>query len=139
MTKTIKILAIDPGKEKCGIAVVEKKDNEIITIHRSIEKSSELAKSINAIIQSFEIQNIIIGNGTNSEKIKSILEAEGLSNIIVVDEAFTTLEAKELYFKENPPKGIRKLLPISLQTPSCPYDDYVAKILALRYLNNLQK
>ncbi|HKM17981.1 MAG TPA: pre-16S rRNA-processing nuclease YqgF, partial [Limnochordia bacterium] len=35
----------------------------------------------------------------------------------------------------HPPRGWRRLLPVSLQTPPVPIDDYVAVILAQRYLD----
>ena len=34
----------------------------------------------------------------------------------------------------NPPRGWRRLLPVSMQMPPEPYDDYVAVILAQRFL-----
>jgi hypothetical protein len=47
-----------------------------------------------------------------------------------VDEHGTTLRARARYFTDHPPRGWRRLIPRSLQTPPEPYDDYVAVLLA---------
>ena len=57
-------------------------------------------------------------------------------HIKVVDERHTTEEARKLYWKKNPPRGWRKLLPTSMQVPPVPVDDLVAEILARRFLEN---
>jgi hypothetical protein len=48
----------------------------------------------------------------------------------LIEEAGTTLAARARYFKEHPRRGWRRLLPLGLQTPPEPYDDYVAVLLA---------
>ena len=52
----------------------------------------------------------------------------------LVDERHTTELAKLRYFKEFPPRGLWKLVPIGLQTPPTCYDDFAAVVLAERYL-----
>ena len=54
--------------------------------------------------------------------------------ITLVDEHLTTLEARARYFVEHPPTGLKRLLPVSMQVPPEPYDDYVAVILGERFL-----
>ncbi len=54
----------------------------------------------------------------------------------IVDEKHTTEEARRLYWKNNPPRGLRKFLPTSMQVPPEPVDGIVAEILAMRFLKN---
>lgn len=54
-------------------------------------------------------------------------------SVELVDESSSTLEARSLYFEWNPPKGIWRLIPITMQSPSENYDDYTAIVLAKRY------
>ena len=63
------------------------------------------------------------------------LEASGVGmEVTLVDEHRSTEEARRRYFVDNPPSGWRRLMPRGLLTPPVPYDDYVAIILAERYL-----
>ncbi len=57
----------------------------------------------------------------------------------VVDEKYSTLRARERYFRENPPRGLRRFIPISLQTPREPYDDCAAVILAEQFLQECRQ
>ena len=54
-------------------------------------------------------------------------------DVKIVDEKNTTLEARKLYWKKNPPSGWRRLLPISMQVPPVPVDDIAAEVLANKY------
>ncbi len=126
------IIAIDPGRDKCGIVLVDFngdiKLQQIITTAALTDFITELSKT-------YIIELIIIGNGTTSneaqKKIKAVLPDVQLK---VVDERNTTEDARKLYWQKNPPKGWRRLLPTSMQVPPKPVDDIVAEILALRYL-----
>ena len=127
------ILSIDPGRDKCGIAVLSR--NKTV-LERSVIKRKDLAEKVYSIISNFEITDIIIGSGTTSRGLKSEIEkiANGV-RISFIKEEFTTLEARERYFKENPPKGIFRLMPKTLLYPKRPFDDYVAVILGERYID----
>ncbi len=77
----------------------------------------------------------MIGDGTGSGQVaKEIRAALPQLPLATVDERFTSEEARRLYWVENPPRGWRRLLPVSMQMPPEPYDDYVAVILAQRFL-----
>ena len=129
------ILAIDPGNQKCGLAIA---DNEK-TILRKIVVTGSLLEEIEKIIEIYKIEKLILGDGTFSKKVKP-----GISNIVqnnnielvLVDEKFSTEEARKLYFEENKPKGIWRLVPLGLQAPAEPIDDYAALVLAKRYFKN---
>ncbi|MEM9486231.1 MAG: resolvase, partial [Cyanobacteria bacterium P01_F01_bin.116] len=58
-------------------------------------------------------------------------------NVILVDERYSSLEARDRYWEMFPPKGINRLLPQSLRSIPRSIDDIVAILLIERYLNKL--
>ncbi len=128
------ILAVDPGRFKCGIAVVaEKSEPEVL--YRAVVLTEQIPQVLADISARHQLDSILIGNGTNSSSVVRVAENIGVP-IKLVDERLTSVEARRRYFKENPPRGLRRLIPVSMQTPNRPFDDYVAIILAERYLTN---
>ncbi|MBR3623236.1 MAG: pre-16S rRNA-processing nuclease YqgF [Selenomonadaceae bacterium] len=129
------VAALDPGRDKCGFAALSL---EGAVLFQKVISTSELEKEILKCNDEFSFDLLIIGNGTTSkaaqERVKNVLSN---LEIKVVDEYKTTELARSEYFKINPPKGWRRLLPITMQTPPVPVDDYVAVILAKRYLAKL--
>lgn len=55
-------------------------------------------------------------------------------DIVLINEYRTTDEARKLYFQENPPKGWKKLIPLGMQVPPVPVDDYAAIVIGRKYL-----
>ena len=131
------VLAIDPGRMKCGVAVVKRGPSGgcFQTLHREVLDADTAPAQIARLAREHRPDIILIGDGTNSAALVQAIEDAGPASVEVVDEKFTTLQARSRYFAENPPKGLRRLIPISLQTPPRPFDDYVAVILAERYLS----
>ena len=87
------------------------------------------------MIKEYSLYCIVMGDGTGSshcEKLLSSLKSE--RGIIKIDEYLTTELARKKYFKDRPPRGWRRLIPLSLQVPPEDYDDYAAIILAERFL-----
>ena len=126
------IIAIDPGSHKVGVAVVS---STAETIYKSVSSRDECNDLISGLINEFNVEVVVLGNGTCSKEIREFVETNFSEvHLEVVDETETSRFARESYLKENPPKGIGRLVPMGLRTPSEPYDDYVAVILAERYL-----
>ena len=127
------IIGIDPGRDKCGLVLV-KDENQIVV--QIVVKTSDLISRIEELDSSYNIDKIIIGDGTLSSEIVERIRINYNSEvkIEVIDETGSTLEARELYWQENPPKNWRKLIPISFQTPPRPIDDYAALVLVKRFL-----
>ncbi|MBR1398493.1 MAG: Holliday junction resolvase RuvX [Selenomonadaceae bacterium] len=130
------VMAIDPGRDKCGLVVMDKTGE--IKLQNVIETST-LKSAVLEIINRFDLQLIILGNGTTSGSAKKIISAAiSAANrdikIEVVDERHTTEEARKLYWRKNPPTSWRRFLPTSMQVPPKPVDDIVAEILARRFL-----
>ncbi len=125
------IIAIDPGTKKCGYAVV---DSNLSVLQREVISTEKIAKTIKDSLNIYKINKIILGNGTNYKQIeKKLREHFPQLKIILIEEDFSTLEARKKYFKAHPPRGISKLIPLSLRVPPCHYDDFVAVILAEKY------
>jgi len=128
------IIAIDPGTKKCGYAVV---DSNLSVFQREVVSIEKIAKNIEDSLNIYKINKIILGNGTNYKNIEKRLKNNFPQlKIILIEEEFSTLEARKKYFEANPPRGIFKLIPLSLRVPPCHYDDFVAVILAEKYFKN---
>ena len=127
----MEILAIDPGREKCGIALINKKKEMLL---RQVIATKTLAAVVQKLCNEYPDLILIMGNGTSSRTAGQILQKATDKKVLFVDEYRTTDAARVRYWQENPPKGWRKLLPVSLQVPPVPVDDYAALLLAERYL-----
>lgn len=126
------VIAVDPGRCKCGVAVVRGGTGAEV-LHRAVVLAEEIRATLVDLCTVHCPDVILLGNGTTSADVAKA--AEGLAvHVELVDEKFTSVAARKRYFVENPPRGFRRLIPLSMQTPSQPYDDYVAVILAERYL-----
>ena len=125
------IVAIDPGTKKCGYAVV---DSNLSVLQREVVPTGKITKTIEDSLNIYKINKIILGNGTNYKNIEERLKNHfSLLKIVLIEEEFSTLEARKKYFEAHPPQGIYKLIPLSLRVPPCHYDDFVAILLAEKY------
>ncbi len=127
------ILAIDPGREKTGIAILKNSD----VLEHKIINSEELVQIIKSLLGKYIIKTIVMGNGTSSKKKYDLLKREFIDrDIVLINEYRTTDEARKLYFQENPPKGWKKLIPLGMQVPPVPVDDYAAIVIGRKYLKD---
>ncbi|MDV3000880.1 MAG: putative pre-16S rRNA nuclease [Chroococcopsis gigantea SAG 12.99] len=130
------IIGFDPGKDKCGVAVMDEK--KIIYTHAVIP-SPEALNGITALLQKYPSQTLVMGNQTTSKSWKKQLQ-ENLPpeiEIILVDERNSSQEARDRYWEMYPPKGVKKLIPRGMLVPDCPIDDIVAILLIERYLQQV--
>jgi RNase H-fold protein (predicted Holliday junction resolvase) len=123
-------MGIDPGRDKCGVAVLTAAGE--IKFQRVVV-TEELDTVIKNLAAEFEIQSVILGDGTTHKAAAQKVSSAGLS-FQLVDEKHTTEEARREYWKKNPPRGWRRILPTSMQVPPEPVDAIVAEILVRRYL-----
>lgn len=127
------ILAIDPGREKTGIAILNNSD----VLEHKIINSEELVQIIKSLLEKYIIKTIVMGNGTSSKKKYDLLKREFIDrDIVLINEYRTTDEARKLYFQENPPKGWKKLIPLGMQVAPVPVDDYAAIVIGRKYLKD---
>ncbi len=126
------VLAIDPGTAKCGLAVVDDRRR----VHaRTVVEASGLTDAVAALLRAHPVTHVVVGDRTGARRIAARLrEVAGSRPVLPVDEHLSTLEARRRYFRDHPPRGWRRLLPPGLRVPPCPTDDYVAVILAERFL-----
>ena len=115
------VLAIDPGREKCGIAVLAA-DGRVLM--QEVAATAELDAVVGPLIRAYE-PTVIMGNGTTSAAAKERVETLGCA-VTLVDEYRTTDVAKAAYWEAHPPRG--------MLVPPVPVDDFVAVILAERFL-----
>ena len=133
------LLGLDPGRDKCGIAVMAVEERKLI-FHQVIP-SSEAIATISNLGKQFQIQQIIMGDQTTAKKWHQDLEKSGwpADQIIMVDERYSSLEARDRYWKMYPPKALLRLIPQGMRQPPRPVDDIVAIILIERYLAKIAK
>ena len=103
-----KLIAIDPGKFKCGLVLAELNEKKV---YKAITLKSELLgdyiRNLN-IVENISV--IVIGNGTTSKEIKEKLDFFK-KEIITFEEKNTTYRAKARYFELFPISGWKFLIP----------------------------
>ncbi len=128
------VIAIDPGREKCGIAVVDQQQGVLVrqVIHRGL-----LSETVRAWAETYHTTFVVLGNRTSSKETLKLLQgmqtAAGTVTVTLVDEHRSSEEARLRYWREKPPHGLWSLIPTSFRTPPVTIDDLVAVILAERY------
>jgi RNase H-fold protein (predicted Holliday junction resolvase) len=130
------ILGFDPGRHKCGLAIMGL--DRVIYHHQVVPAAVALA-TIERLRQQFPVSTLVMGDQTTSKEWKQQLEQQ-LSTplrIVLVDERYSSLEARDRYWQMYPPTGLMRLLPKSLRTIRQPIDDIVAILLIERYLQQL--
>lgn len=130
------ILAIDPGSDKTGMAVLYE-DGRLQW--KGIVPSPDVEKEAAAALRQYHVSAVVMGNGTRHREMKARLEkvlAERDSSLTVtlVDEKYTTEMGKARYWEDHKPKGWMRLLPKGMRTIPVPVDDYVAWIIGQIYL-----
>ncbi|MCR5757058.1 MAG: pre-16S rRNA-processing nuclease YqgF [Selenomonas sp.] len=129
------IAALDPGRDKCGFAVLDGKGQ--VLIQRVID-TDKLIQEVTAAKADYGFSRLVMGNGTTSKIAQGRLREVADLAVFVRDEYRTTEMAKGEYWKANPPRGWRRFIPVTMQVPPVPVDDFVAIILARRFLQELK-
>ena len=131
------VAAVDPGREKCGVAVVAE-DGRVLA--QDVVATERLTDELCARVKKYAPALVVLGNGTTSADAGANIRAAAPDlPVEVVDEYRTTDDARRAYWQANPPTGWRRLLPTGMQTPPVPVDDFVAVILARRYLKSRKR
>ena len=130
---TAPILAVDPGTRKSGYAVLTPDGG---TIAQGVEPTVSLLGVAQRACADHGIKLLVMGQGTNAKPVVALLEPLGLL-VRFVDERETTIRARALYFRDHPPRGWRWLVPLGLQLPPRPVDDYAAVLIGRRFLGKV--
>ena len=128
-----RILGIDPGTSKAGFAVLSGDAKTVFDL--GIEPVDALLERAKRLVSEHKITAVALGTGTNADALGAQLRSLGLP-VHLVDERETTLRARSLYFADHPPKGWRRLIPLGMQLPPRPIDDYAAVLIARRHLED---
>lgn len=126
------ILGLDPGRDKCGLAVI---DRQKLLTHQIVESFKAIAL-IQQLCQDYPIDLIVMGDGTTSKDWQKQIESslDRKIKIAMVNEKNSTLEARDRYWLMYPPNRLQRLVPQGLRVPPRPVDDIVAILLIERYL-----
>ena len=134
------LLAIDPGRAKCGLAVVrgpEKPGDLPICLERQVVETARLTLAVGEILRKHpETARFLIGDATQSAILrKALADVFPQVPLEVVDEFNTSVRARARYVQDHPAPGWRRLLPPGMRSPEVPYDDYAALLLAEDYFS----
>jgi hypothetical protein len=125
------IIAVDPGRGKCGLAVLS--EGEVA--FRAIVPTPEIGLTCRYLAQRHPNATLVVGQGTGGGPVTALLQkACPEVPLTGIAERGSTLEARELYWADNPPRGLQRLLPRGMRVPPRPVDDYAAVVLAQRHL-----
>jgi RNase H-fold protein (predicted Holliday junction resolvase) len=130
------ILGFDPGRDKCGVAVVG--TDRSVSFHEVVPAAEAIA-TINSLGQQYDITQLVLGNQTTALQWRQRLE-QNLTPplpIAMIDERYSTLEARDRYWTMYPPQGLARLIPQGMRDVPRPIDDIVAIILVERYLDQV--
>lgn len=129
------ILGFDPGRYKCGLALMGLDRN---LYHRAVVEANSVMDTVEQLRQQYPISLIVMGDQTSAGEWQTQLAAIPQPiRVVLVDERYSSLEARDRYWEMNPPQGWQRLLPSGLRQPQAPIDDIVAILLIERYLNRL--
>ena len=134
----VDILAIDPGREKSGMAVLS--EHGVLRCKKIVPTETIEDETATLLAAYPSIERIVCGNGTNHNAVSDRLKAAAKGtkcDVVLTEEAHTTEEARKRYFEYNPPKGLKRLIPKGMLYPPEPVDDFTAWIIGERYLSKL--
>ncbi|MEM9770287.1 MAG: resolvase [Cyanobacteria bacterium P01_D01_bin.73] len=130
------ILGVDPGREKCGLALV---DNQGTPIIHEVVPSGQVMETVQDWASRFSIETVVMGDRTSSKQwlaqwTEQLGNIDNLPAPKLIDEHNSTLEARSVYWELYPPRGLKRLIPEGMRLPPRAIDDLAAVVLARRYL-----
>lgn len=143
------ILGIDPGRSKIGWAFTDKSGHllcsgiwmskifafaGLISQKQWSHLQGSLLEGSMGKVYDRDLSCIVIGRGTSSNCLLDLLDPETVSSVQFVDESFTTLEARSLYWEIHEPGPLRRIFPFLCQFVPRDIDDLAALAIILRYL-----
>jgi RNase H-fold protein (predicted Holliday junction resolvase) len=125
------ILGFDPGKDKCGVAVM---DGDRTLLYHQVLVTIEVITKISDLCQEYHVSRIVMGDQTTAKQWQQQLTTAFPDlPIDLIDERYSSLEARDRYWQMYPANFITKLIPQGMRQPPRPIDDLVAIILIERY------
>lgn len=125
--------AIDPGRRKCGVAVM---DGAGRTLEKTILRRDVFEEGMKELLSRHAgVEAFAVGSGTAGGEVAALLRKiiPGVE-IVFVEEKDTTRLAKEIFFRENPKKRYLGVFPFSLFLTQPEVDAYAAVAIGKRFL-----
>ena len=126
-------ISIDPGNQKCGLLLADQKSGNVI--EAGISSLNKLSDVVFLWNKKYNIQKIIIGDGTNCKYIEKELKKKDIFNFTYINEKESTLRARFRYWEIWPPNYFIRWLPKEILFPPENLDAVVALILLEDFLN----
>jgi RNase H-fold protein (predicted Holliday junction resolvase) len=131
--RTETILGFDPGKDKCGVAVM---DGDRALLYHQVLLTAEVISQISNLCQQYNVSRIVMGDQTTAKQWQQQLTTVFPDlPITLIDERYSSLEARDRYWQMYPANFLTKLIPQGMRQPPRSIDDLVAIILIERYLS----
>ena len=125
-------ISIDPGNNKCGLLLADKKSGNII--EAGIVSLNRLSDVVSGWNEQYDVSKIVIGDGTNCKYIANKLKQKNIVNLTYVNERGSTLRARFRYWQIWPPNYFIRWLPKEMLFPPDNLDAVVALILLEDFL-----
>jgi len=129
MSETL-LLGFDPGRDKCGLALVTSQGS---LVWHQVCAADQVLSVLQDLAHRHTWDQVIMGDQTTSAHWQAELRPLG-QEVILVDERFSSQEARRRYWEFVPPQGIWRWIPWRPTPTVC--DDIAAAILVLRYLRD---
>ncbi len=126
-------LSIDPGIKKCGFLLADIQSRRVI--EAGVTSTNKLSDLVLILNEDYQINKIVIGDGTNCNYIVNKLKLNSFLNINYVNERGSTLKARFRYWEIWPPNYFVRWLPKEILFPPENLDAIVALILLEDFLN----
>mgnify|MGYP001340067031 FL=1 len=125
-------ISIDPGNKKCGLLLADMESGNVI--EAGISSLNKFSNVVSLWNEEYNVNKIVIGDGTNCKYIEKELRQNNISNWIYVDERGSTLRARFRYWEIWPPSCLIRWLPKEILFPPKNLDAVVALILLEDFL-----
>ncbi|TAM60956.1 pre-16S rRNA-processing nuclease YqgF [bacterium] len=129
----MRVLGVDPGTRKVGLAVVDEAGEPLVLDVVEIDASAARAAEL---VRGHGVEAVALGGLTGHRRLEELLRAALPAGppLALVDERGSSYEARALYWRLHPPRGLQRLLPRGMLFPPVPLDAYAAAIIACRFL-----
>ncbi len=105
-------------------------------VYHQVVPAAGALETIQSLCRQFAVELVVIGDQTSAkdwfEQLAGHLPEP--VRVVLVDERYSSLEARERYWQMYPPTGLARLIPKGMRVPPRPVDDIVAIVLIERYL-----
>ncbi|MBC7216771.1 MAG: hypothetical protein H5U36_01045 [Candidatus Caldatribacterium sp.] len=130
------LLALDPGREKVGIAIL-RRDGSVV--FQRVSPLGEVEEIIGELKKRYNLEEAVLGGGTGSAAVLPLLERMGF-RVHRVDERGSSEEARRLYLKECRIRGWKRVVAfLSFLFSSRSFDDWQAVVIGRRFLGRTGK